>query len=160
MLVQAMTAAVMGVDPGVNGGLAVLDSAGGVAFVRGLRDDMTEDEALEIAYAATTVLMKCGGFEGYFEKVHHMTGDGAKGSHTFGYIKGVLRGALKARGVHLFDVPPQLWQAKLECMTGGDKNVSKRRAVELFPGVKVTHAIADALLIALYGRVVSSRGRP
>lgn len=144
--------AVMGVDPGVDGGIAVLDEHGGVAFVRGLRNDMTEDEALEIAYAATTALLKCGGWEGYFEKVQHMTGDGGKGSHTFGYIKGVLRGALKARGVVLRDVPPQLWQAKMDCLTGGDKNVSKRRAIQLFPGIKITHAVADALLLALYGR--------
>jgi len=37
-------------------------------------------------------------------------------------------------------------------MTGGDKNVSKRRAQELFPEIKITHAIADALLIAEYAR--------
>jgi len=37
------------------------------------------------------------------------------------------------------------------CMTKGDKNVSKRRSQELFPQIKVTHAIADALLIASYG---------
>jgi hypothetical protein len=36
--------------------------------------------------------------------------------------------------------------------TKGDKNVSKRRAQELFPQLKVTHATADALLIAEYGR--------
>jgi hypothetical protein len=145
--------AVMGVDPGVAGGVAVLDQHGGVAFVRGLRSDMTEDEVLEILRFAATALLKCGGWECYFEKVQHMTGDGAQGSHTFGYIKGLMRGALKSRGVHLYDVPPQLWQTKLECMTGGNKNISKKRAVELFPGIKMTHAIADALLIATYGRM-------
>jgi len=30
--------------------------------------------------------------------------------------------------------------------------VSKRKAQELFPAIKITHAIADALLIAEYGR--------
>jgi len=38
------------------------------------------------------------------------------------------------------------------CLTKGDKNVSKRRAQELFPALKVTHAIADALLIAEFAR--------
>jgi hypothetical protein len=33
--------------------------------------------------------------------------------------------------------------------------VSKRKAQELFPGIKVTHAIADALLIAEYNRRTS-----
>jgi len=41
------------------------------------------------------------------------------------------------------------------CMTKGDKNVSKRKAQELFPSMKVTHASADALLIAEYGRRMS-----
>jgi hypothetical protein len=38
------------------------------------------------------------------------------------------------------------------CLTKGDKNVSKSRAQELFPSIKVTHAIADALLIAEHNR--------
>jgi hypothetical protein len=36
-------------------------------------------------------------------------------------------------------------------MTKGDKNVSKRRAQELYPQLKITHSTADALLIATYG---------
>jgi hypothetical protein len=40
----------------------------------------------------------------------------------------------------------------MQCLTGGDKNISKRRAQELFPSLKITHAVADALLIAEYGR--------
>jgi hypothetical protein len=44
------------------------------------------------------------------------------------------------------------------CLTGGDKNVSKNRALELFPEVdevkKITHATADALLIGKYGWMV------
>jgi hypothetical protein len=37
------------------------------------------------------------------------------------------------------------------CLTKGDKNVSKKRAQELFPSIKCTHATSDALLIAEYG---------
>jgi hypothetical protein len=37
-------------------------------------------------------------------------------------------------------------------MTKGDKNVSKRKAQELFPQLKITHATADALLLAEFGR--------
>lgn len=149
-----MNVATLGYDPGVSGGLSVLDAPGRVIFTEGLSPKMTELEALTVAWAAADALMKAGGWEGYAEKVQHMTGDGAKGSHTFGYIKGLIRGALRTKGVQLHDVPPQLWQAKLDCMTGGDKNVSKRRAIELFPGVKVTHKNADSLLICLYGRTL------
>ena len=146
--------AVLGFDPGGEGAISVLDSIGRVAFSQAFAYKMTEDEVLEVAWAAATALQKAGGFEGYAEKVGHISGDGAQGSHSFGRSNGTVRAALKSRGVQLYDVPPQLWQAKLECMTGGDKNVSKRRAIELFPGVKITHKNADSLLIALYGRLL------
>jgi hypothetical protein len=45
-----------------------------------------------------------------------------------------------------------VWQGALECLSGGSKNVTKLRAQQLFPGEKVTHGSADALLIAEYGR--------
>jgi hypothetical protein len=44
-----------------------------------------------------------------------------------------------------------VWQKSLGCLTHGDKNVSKAAAQRLFPGMKITHATADALLIAYYG---------
>jgi hypothetical protein len=91
--------------------------------------------------------------------VGYIPGDGAQGAFTFGDITGFLRGFMRARGLAVRRVSPQLWQAKLECMTRGDKNVTKRRAAALFPGVKVVHAVADALLIALYGQSLSSPER-
>jgi hypothetical protein len=59
--------------------------------------------------------------------------------------------ALTAAQIPFERVRPAAWQKALGCLTGGDKNVSKRRAQELFPQLKVTHATADALLIAYYG---------
>jgi hypothetical protein len=50
------------------------------------------------------------------------------------------------------EVSPQKWQKAMGCMTKGDKNVSKAKAQQLFPQLKITHAIADALLIAEYAR--------
>lgn len=40
------------------------------------------------------------------------------------------------------------------CLTNGDKNITKQRAQQLFPSAKVTHKIADALLLAEYCRRV------
>ena len=59
--------------------------------------------------------------------------------------------ALTAAGISFERIRPQVWQKSLGCMTGGDKNITKRRAQELFPQLKITHATADALLIAYYG---------
>jgi hypothetical protein len=60
--------------------------------------------------------------------------------------------ALTAAGIPFERVRPQVWQKAMSCMTGGDKNVSKRKAQELFPAIKCTHATSDALLIAEFGR--------
>lgn len=145
----------MAVDPGVNGGVAVLDANGRVAFVQGFNRGMSEDDAVLVLYHATTALMKHGGFECYVEKVGFIHGDGGQGAFTFGKVYGLIRGYVKARGVEVLDVFPQMWMARLECLTGGDKNVSKIRARNLFPEVKVTHAVADALLIAQFGWLCS-----
>jgi hypothetical protein len=58
--------------------------------------------------------------------------------------------ALVASGIPFERVTPAKWQRELGCLTKGDKNVTKRKAQELFPDVKVTHANADALLLATW----------
>lgn len=144
--------AVMGIDPGVKGGVAVLAANGRAVFLRALAPSMPEDDVVLLVRDAAVALWREGGTTCYFEKVQHITGDGAKGSHTFGYVKGLLRGCVKSRGVSVRDVYPLMWQSRLNCVSGGDKNVTKRKAAELFPDVRMTHAVADALLIAQYGR--------
>jgi len=84
--------------------------------------------------------------------VHYSTQMGVKSAFTFGEGYGRLQMALTALGIPYERVRPAAWQKAIGCMTKGDKNVSKRKAQELFPDLKVTHAIADALLIAEYNR--------
>lgn len=81
-----------------------------------------------------------------------VTMQGATGTFTFGRGYGFLRGCLVTIGIPFEEVAPQTWQKHLDCKTGGNKNVSKGRAQQLFPHLKITHKIADALLIAEYGR--------
>lgn len=56
------------------------------------------------------------------------------------------------------DDQPGVWQKPFRLPTQkkagntAKKNTHKARAQELFPGLKITHAVADALLIAEYGR--------
>jgi hypothetical protein len=50
-------------------------------------------------------------------------------------------------------VTPFTWQKRLQCLSGGDKNVTKARAQQLFPGVKISHITADALLLAEFCRL-------
>jgi crossover junction endodeoxyribonuclease RuvC len=87
------------------------------------------------------------------EQVNAMPGQGVTSCFTFGNGFGHLEMALTAAGIPFVRVRPQKWQTAMGCLTKGDKNVSKRRAQELFPSMKITHATADALLIAEYARI-------
>lgn len=86
------------------------------------------------------------------EKVHSMPKQGVSSSFKFGDSRGLLRGLVIGAGIPWEWVSPQAWQKALDCRSGGDKRVTKARAQALFPGLKLTHATSDALLIAEYAR--------
>ena len=143
---------VIGIDPGVHGGIVLLNGEDG-EVISILPIPKTEDELKEHLHSIKVLQDIFGPGPAYIEKVGYMRGDGGKGAFTFGKIYGELRMGVKMLGIEVRDVYPAVWQSHLSCLSGGDKNVTKRKAQELFPQVrKITHAVADALLIAEYGR--------
>lgn len=142
---------VVGIDPGSSktSGIAALSYAGVVLMAEAFASDMTVTELTALFQRA----LAFNPHSVFLEKVGHKRGDGARGSFTFG---GAARGVefmLYGMGVKPKYVHSTFWQARLECLSGGNKSVTLRRAKELFGDqVKVTHGIADALLIAEYGR--------
>jgi hypothetical protein len=135
---------VLGLDPGWSGGVALLDDFGSIAEYHGF-STMTESEIIEVMNRMVAHASVC-----YIEKVHSMPRQGVASSFKFGMIYGLLRGLIVGR-VRMIEITPQAWQKSLGCLTKGDKNISKAKAQQLFPGIKITHATADALLIAYYG---------
>jgi Holliday junction resolvasome RuvABC endonuclease subunit len=145
---------VIGIDPGTNGGIAWITD--GKPCVEKMPD--TLQDLWELIQDITTngtpkerLLKACHGCKAYLEQVHSSPQMGVKSAFTFGNGFGHLEMALTAAGIPFERVRPQVWQKAMGCMTKGDKSVSKRKAQELFPSMKVTHATADALLIASYG---------
>jgi len=133
----------IGIDPGKNGGIAILAdglSPWAVKMPETERDVWDTIRALRSWSDKTAIAA--------IEKVHAMPGQGVTSMFTFGQGYGALRMALIAAGISFREVTPQAWQKALGCMTKGDKNASKAKAQELFPSLKITHAIADALLLA------------
>jgi hypothetical protein len=139
---------VIGVDPGVNGGIAWITD--GKPCVEKMPDTLQDLWKLleNIAINAQLDNLK---IHAYLEQVSSSPQMGVKSAFTFGNGFGHLEMALTAAGIPFARIRPQVWQKELGCLTKGDKNVSKRKAQELFPSMKVTHATADALLIAKYG---------
>ena len=147
---------IIGIDPGASGGIAWIDPDGRACVEKmpeTLQDLWELIESIKTSGSNEARLWKaCGSITAYLEEVHSMPGQGVASSFKFGRGFGNLEMALTAAGIPFERVRPQKWQAALGCLTKGDKNVSKRKAQELFPDQKVTHATADALLIAEFGR--------
>ena len=141
----------IGVDPGANGGIAWIDY-NGKACVEKIPDslqDLWELICDITSYPKSSIDGRS--YKAYIEQVYSSPQMGVVSAFSFGRGYGNLEMALTAAGIPFERVRPQVWQKALGCMTKGDKNVSKRKAQELFPDRKVTHATADALLIAHYG---------
>ena len=141
----------IGIDPGKSGGIAWITD--GDACVEKMPETLADLwELIADIDRANAIRGNPLRAKAYLEMVHSSPQMGVKSAFTFGNGFGHLEMALTAAGIPFERVRPQKWQQAMGCMTKGDKNVSKRRAQELFPHLKPTHATADALLIAEYGR--------
>ena len=143
----------IGVDPGKNGGIAILSDTIPDFTVR----VFSEDELLHICKTFRKTFnedCKC-----VLEKVNAMPGQGVVSMFNFGMNFGFIQGVLKAYEIPYELVTPQKWKKEFSCTS--DKNTSIEVCKRLFPGVnlkatercKKDHdGIAEALLIAEYGR--------
>lgn len=170
---------ILGVDPGMSGGLGVLPvdpswrlKAEPTAIKFG---NLTERQIADLFWKIYADAQDAGeSVAAVIELVHAMPAvkqwrdkdgqlqmkimQGSVGTFKFGQSFGFLRGCLVTIGIPFEEVSPQTWQKLLGCRTRGDKNVSKRKAQELFPNINCTHAISDALLLGEYGRRTKSGG--
>ena len=157
---------IIGIDPGVNGAIAWIND--GKPCVEKMPDTLQDlwelIQDIRRCEMATPRFPNEHGCHAYLEEVHvapsfaksadgkeNKIRMGSRSAFTFGRGYGNLEMALTAACIPFARISPQVWQKELGCLTKGDKNVSKRKAQELFPSMKVTHATADALLIAKYG---------
>lgn len=142
----------IGVDPGVSGGIAIVTDRGapanGVLEVEAFPMPATERDLLDALVYKTIPKQS----RAVLERVAASPQMGVVSAFTFGKGYGGLRMALTAARIPFDEVTPATWQKALGCLSQGDKNITKRRAQQLFPQLTITHAIADALLIAEYCR--------
>ena len=144
---------IIGIDPGASGGIAfIFEDGQRYAY----KMPLTERDLVDLlkSYDLDSCVV-------WLEKVHAFPGQGSVSVWSFAQNYGFLRGMLIALEVPLYDVTPQKWQ-KWQGVTKSQavskigktkhKNVLKQIAQQHFPELKITHAIADALLIAEYGK--------
>lgn len=143
----------MGVDPGGSGAIAVIDRYGNVKTVK---NKETEADVSEFVKEHAQTIELC-----VIERVNAMPKQGVSSTFKFGRSFGFLIGLLTAHKVPYELVTPVVWQNAMKCRSGGDKNVTKAAAQRLFPNEKITHATADAILMAEYAkRLANERNLP
>ena len=136
----------LGIDPGKSGGISIIDH--NRSIIKTTKLDLTEMDTWN--WLSDNVNMLC--YVATIEQVHAMPKHGVTSSFTFGRSYGFLIGMLTALQIPYKFVTPQKWQKGMQCLTKGNKAVSKAAAQRLWPSIRMTHAIADSLLIAEYGR--------
>jgi dienelactone hydrolase len=132
----------IGVDPGKSGAIAFLKSNGSAWTIKGDSTHRDMVDAIEDARSIAPIAFAL------IEYVASSPQMGVKSAFSFGQSYGALEMLLAACNVPFERITPRKWQDAMKCRTGGDKNISKQRAQELFPTLKITHANADALLLA------------
>jgi hypothetical protein len=130
----------IGIDPGVSGAVVVMAPDCGVEYVKLSEspDDVVKFFRQYVDASTSYALI---------ERVHSSPQMGVKSSFTFGVSYGLLQGICAAFRLKRKFVSPARWQTLMRCRTKGDKNLTKKRAQELFPREHVTHANADAMLL-------------
>lgn len=151
---------VLGIDPGLSGGIAVMDEAGPI-YVQKMPVISSDGKKVIDPGAIRDVIRKFRPHEGFemvavIEKVHAMPGQGVTSMFSFGFGYGVLVGVLSAMQVPIEHVRPQAWQK--EVLGGIDSKLGKKRAVvwalDRYPSLgKLPDGQADALAMAHYGRL-------
>lgn len=132
----------LGIDPGQSGGIAWITG------IRAAAEKMPESET-DILELLNDIARE-GPCYAVLERVNAFPGQGVTSSFNFGMGFGGLKMALSACKIPYVLVPPATWQRRLGCLTKGNKNVTKNVAQARWPELKITHATADALLIATF----------
>ena len=146
---------IIGIDPGITGGVAVLDD--GLSIIQELFDlpVLTVGKKKQInPYALATRLAPYRGVAARLELVSAMPGQGVSSMFNFGTSFGLCYGVLAALGCQVIMVTPQVWKRRAG-LIGKPKDQSRTVAQRLFPAADLTFkkdiGRADALLIAKFG---------
>jgi len=150
---------ILGIDPGLSGALAFLDTKTGMIAVEDMptvevkRNNKLKREVSPQLVAAIIIKRHIGA--AYLEKVNAMAGQGVSSVFSFGRSAGIIEGVLAAFDIPTTLVTPQAWQKAMNVRDG--KDGSRERAMQLFPASaelfqrKKDDGRSDAALIAKYG---------
>lgn len=148
--------AILGIDPGLSGAVALLDHDGTLIDVWDVPHADGEIIAPELDRVIREAAFTCPDVVAWIEKVHSMPGQGVASTFRFGMAVGAIKQAVGGNGIPINYVTPQAWK-KAAGLIGKDKDASRARAIELHPNHshwfarKKDDGRAEAVLIARHG---------
>jgi len=151
---------VLGVDPGIRGGLAILEIMDGAApHVVDIIDipvvGMGAKERVDVLALRTWILVHHPN-HAFIERAQAMPKQGASSGFKYGRAAGAIEAVITCCEIPLTIIEPTAWK-KFHQLRGGDKEGGRQRALQLFPSAhallarKKDHGRAEAALIALAG---------
>jgi hypothetical protein len=152
--------AVLGVDIGNTGGIAILSEAGELIDVLDMPclEDGPKGRPSVNAALLAGIIAGAGASQAYVEQVGPRPTDGCVQAFAFGRCKGVLEGVLAAYGVPVAFLTPAAWKRLHAIPPGwGQKDLARSRAIALWPGKAALFSRirddgrAEAALIAVAG---------
>lgn len=155
---------VLGIDPGLDGAVAVINHGYPLMTATQVLDTPTAKDGKHRVYLPTemkAILVNVVGGKTccvFIERVHAMPKQGVSSSFNFGVGYGLWQGLVAGLGLPVEFVTPQAWQKEMLAGMQGGKDASRIRAQQLFPEIheqfsrKKDDGRADAILIAEFGR--------
>ena len=143
-----MKSRILGIDPGKSGGFAIYEDNQMFPWAFG--------DMVEAAAVLETLIPRLIDFA-VLEKVGAAPGQSPRSMFAFGENYGFWQALLIYNKIPHRLISPQEWQrgipnAKSRANKTAHKNALKAEAFRRYPELKVTHAVADAILICDYAR--------
>jgi len=149
---------ILGVDPGIRGGLAVVlvNSGNGVRLLDAINIPTVGTAAKERVdvIALRKWVLSHQPDHCLIERAQAMLKQGASSGFKYGRAVGALEAVVAGCEIPLTIIEPTAWK-KFHGLRGGDKETSRQRALQLFPAAhallarKKDHGLAEAALIAM-----------
>ncbi|MBO1361805.1 hypothetical protein J2D73_18645 [Acetobacter sacchari] len=150
---------VIGIDPGINGAVAIMNERGDLIEVLDMPTTPTvvsgKTRSVVSAPLLATMIRAHDPSSVWIEKVHAGPKMGSLSAMSFGIGVGVIEGVVAALGKPLTTARPAIWKKAMSCPA--DKDAARTRAMQLFPTSadlfkrKKDDGRAEAAMIALYG---------
>ena len=153
---------IIGIDPGLSGGIAILDDLkifdifDMPIMPEGKKNKNQLNSAQLVNIINKHVLRKENTFV-IVEQVSAMPGQGVTSMFNFGQTFGSIKGICAALGLPIFYVRPAKWKKHFE-LINSSKDASRTKVIEMYPSIssrltkKKDVNKADAILIARYFR--------